>query len=285
MGHFILITLLLSLGLPSVALAACPAAPSSNSTDMIMRFVAPSGSQAGTMLSSSVPDKTAEGTFIYDTTNKTLKLCNGTTWLEIGPDNPAITALTGDVSASGTGSVTATLANNAVITAKIANSAVTNAKLANMAAQTIKGNRTASAAAPTDITVAQLMNMIIPTGAIWAFDLTTCPTGWAEYTPARGRFLRGIDNGAGNDPSGTRAPGNAQADAIIEHTHGGVHDISEFYTGGANRPLVGAGTRHQLAMDNNNLTPSKRVANIAGGYIGAAETRPKNVAVLFCRKT
>lgn len=58
----------------------------------------------------------------------------------------------------------------------------------------------------------------VPTGTISAISASSCPSGWTEYTPARGPFLRGIDNGAGNDPDGTRAPGNAQADGIKTHT-------------------------------------------------------------------
>ncbi len=63
-----------------------------------------------------------------------------------------ITALTGDVTASGTGSVAATIAGNAV----------TNAKLADMATATIKGRATAGTGDPEDLTPSQartLMNL------------------------------------------------------------------------------------------------------------------------------
>lgn len=57
-----------------------------------------------------------------------------------------ITALTGDVTATGPGSVAATIANNVV----------TNAKLAQMTAHTYKGNNTGSTANAADITSTQL---------------------------------------------------------------------------------------------------------------------------------
>jgi hypothetical protein len=56
-----------------------------------------------------------------------------------------ITALTGDVTASGSGSVAATIANDAV----------TNAKMANVATQTIKGRTSGSTGDPEDLTAAQ----------------------------------------------------------------------------------------------------------------------------------
>jgi hypothetical protein len=63
------------------------------------------------------------------------------TWAAAG----AITALSGDVTASGTGTVVAT----------IANAAVTNAKLANVATQTFKGRTTAGTGSPEDLTITQ----------------------------------------------------------------------------------------------------------------------------------
>ncbi len=120
-----------------------------------------------------------------------------------------------------------------------------------------------------------------PTGAIMAFDLATCPSGWSEYTPARGRFLRGIDNGAGNDPSGTRVAGNVQADAFQGHWHdfwSQQNSTAGSTTGGyltdyTNQSKNNYNKARDAASDGTNGTP--RTAN---------ETRPKNVAVLYCRK-
>lgn len=62
------------------------------------------------------------------------------------PTGNYITALTGDVTASGPGSAAATIANNTV----------TNAKAAQMAAHTFKGNNTGSTANASDLTATQL---------------------------------------------------------------------------------------------------------------------------------
>lgn len=74
--------------------------------------------------------------------------CDGTNVVNdvVSSSASAITALTGDVTATGPGSVAAT----------IAASAVTNAKMANMAGHSYKGNNTGSSAAPSDLTATQL---------------------------------------------------------------------------------------------------------------------------------
>lgn len=115
------------------------------------------------------------------------------------------------------------------------------------------------------------MGVGVPAGTIAAFASTTCPTGWSEYTAARGRFLRGIDNGAGNDPDGTRAPGATQADMLKSHSH--VYSRTAWWYG----ELIGGGSR---------LTPQGTTDDAFFSMdttsTGGPETRPKNVAVTFC---
>lgn len=59
-----------------------------------------------------------------------------------------------------------------------------------------------------------------PSGAVMAFALNSCPSGWSEYIPARGRFIRGIDSTGTVDPDGVRAVGSTQEDEFKKHSHG-----------------------------------------------------------------
>jgi hypothetical protein len=120
-----------------------------------------------------------------------------------------------------------------------------------------------------------------PTGAVMAFDLSTCPTGWTEYTAARGRFLRGI-NGSGVDPAGNRSPGSLQAEdwrgfsmtntiqgGSSGYSHGPVDmgKSTSTYTGNL---FVGMWSTPMAALGTKWNTTD--------------ETRPINVGVLYCRK-
>ena len=59
-----------------------------------------------------------------------------------------------------------------------------------------------------------------PSGAVMAFDLASCPSGWSEYAPAYGRVVRGIDkSGSSIDPDGERLPGDVQDDELKSHLH------------------------------------------------------------------
>ncbi len=105
-----------------------------------------------------------------------------------------------------------------------------------------------------------------PSGAVMSFNLATCPAGWNEYTAARGRFIRGIDSTGTIDPDGVRVVGSVQEDEFKSHVHGsGV--------GG-----VGSGYGNGIYWNKNPILPFN--TNPTGG----AETRPKNIALLFCEK-
>lgn len=131
-----------------------------------------------------------------------------------------------------------------------------------------------------------------PEGAIIAFHLTSCPDGWAPAdgtngTPdLRGLFIRGRDDfgtgAAGNDPAGVRAIGSLQGDIFQGHTH----DI--FYNNVSGTTAAAGGSNHTFgpfgtanvdltiggpANDGSNGTP--RTGN---------ETRPKNVALMYCMR-
>ena len=111
----------------------------------------------------------------------------------------------------------------------------------------------------------------IPTGAIMAFDLTSCPTGWSVYTAAYGRFLRGIDKSGTNiDPSGERAPGNVQNQGTAVNGMSASLGNAQGYSAAMG---WGYGTNN-VAFGTPTVTLSST----------DPETRPKNVAVLYCRK-
>lgn len=110
--------------------------------------------------------------------------------------------------------------------------------------------------------------------AVMAFASTSCPAGWSEYTPARGRFLRGIDPSGSTtvDPAGTRAPGSLQ-DATAIYNSYGSSTIPD----------------NQNAVKNSDGTISASTTGLAVGYSFNTLTRtwdyarPKNVAVIFCK--
>lgn len=113
----------------------------------------------------------------------------------------------------------------------------------------------------------------VPAGAVMSFDLTICPEGWSDYLPARGRFVRGIDNGVGIDPDGTRAPGHIQLATRVQQS-------SDVYFGGI-------GFAHPDGTYAETYYGSRHRAGSAspwGGPNSAVSVRPVNVSLLYCRK-
>jgi len=120
----------------------------------------------------------------------------------------------------------------------------------------------------------------IPNGTIAAFATASCPSGWSEYTPARGRFLRGIDPTGTLDPDGVRTAGSTQGDMIGQHQH-----LSPFsYNPGTNpygfEDTLDSGVAREVTDQSESSDDQPYTSNFGG-----AETRPVNVAVTFCEYT
>jgi hypothetical protein len=114
-----------------------------------------------------------------------------------------------------------------------------------------------------------------PIGTVTAFNLSVCPAGWSPAngtsgTPdLRGEFIRGLDSGRGVDTG--RTLGTAQTDELKSHSHALSSDTARF-PGPTNIFMAGDGT----------------AGGTTGGTTqsaGGAETRPRNVALLYCIKT
>ena len=143
----------------------------------------------------------------------------------------------------------------------------------------------------------QTTAVVMPAGAVIAFNLPACPAGWSEYKPAYGRFIRGIDK-SGNkiDPDGQRKEESYQEDAIRNITGSltGVSGMGDrawnwgFRPGesGAFNVKKNQDTYNRYAGDYN---PSGGVGTSADFDASktvptAEDNRPKNVALLYCQK-
>jgi hypothetical protein len=112
-------------------------------------------------------------------------------------------------------------------------------------------------------------------GEVVAFAAPSCPAPWTLYIPAVGRFVRGLDPAGTIDPDGTtRQAESLQADGIVSH----VHTMGfNGYDTGANTP----GTQRYPNFYVGDTAPnSKKQTDANAG--GLTETRPKNVALLYC---
>jgi hypothetical protein len=115
-------------------------------------------------------------------------------------------------------------------------------------------------------------SLSIPSGAVVAFNAEACPeNGWREYKLAHGRFIRGIDKSGDNiDPLGKRTAGSLQSDTFARHSHKTrlmIHDNN----------VDGVDSATTRSSEHHNQTKPTETA-------GGAETRPKNVALLYCEK-
>jgi hypothetical protein len=141
----------------------------------------------------------------------------------------------------------------------------------------------------------------IPAGAVVPFNLGNCPAGWTDYMPAYGRFIRGIDkSGQSIDPGGRRNVNDLQDYAIPQITgkltgvEGGTNTAwpwgfkpgtsGAFDVSAAGYPnynkyngdyFPAGGSGQAATFDSKRVLPNNT----------APESRPRNVALLYCQKS
>lgn len=119
----------------------------------------------------------------------------------------------------------------------------------------------------------------VPSGAVMAFNLFSCPSGWevSDGTNGtvnlRGYFVRGLNTGSSGLDLG-RTLGSIQADDIKSHTHTVDMDQIENYN------YIGSNRNTDRGGGSN----ASRSGALTVGYTGGTETRPQNVALLYCQK-
>lgn len=163
---------------------------------------------------------------------------------------------------------------------------------------------------------------LVPTGAVMPFAMNAAPTGWlacsgqavsrtsyADLFAAigttfgagngsttfnlpdlRGEFVRGVDDGRGADTG--RAFGSAQAQGTQDHKHRTAQgfDSSAFYgwQDGSGNPTFGSEVVNPVTRTatsgNTSVASAARLAYTDGMREQSGETRPRNVALLYCIK-
>jgi hypothetical protein len=117
-----------------------------------------------------------------------------------------------------------------------------------------------------------------PSGAITAFNLASCPIGWSAADGGggrpdlRGEFIRGLDGGRGVDTG--RVLATAQADELESHTHA----LGGYWAG-----IRNIGGPAPWSIPNDSFQQSTNAVPFIQPT-GGAETRPRNVAFLYCIK-
>lgn len=118
----------------------------------------------------------------------------------------------------------------------------------------------------------------VPSGAVIAFNLASCPSGWlpangASGTPdLRGEFIRGLDWGRWLDPDSGRLVWSTQSDEIKSHDH----SLNTRIWWTTHNAWV-----YPMSAWDGTMTNQWTQAIESTGWL---ETRPHNVALLYCVK-
>jgi hypothetical protein len=126
----------------------------------------------------------------------------------------------------------------------------------------------------------------IPAGGIVPFNLASCPTGWTEYTAARGRYVVGLVSGATLAATVGTALTSAENRAAGIHGHtvtdpGHVHGGEAHGGGGGPNGAPDVG---DYIVSHTNDTASAVTGLTVDNSTGVAGTNAPYIQLLMCSK-
>ena len=140
----------------------------------------------------------------------------------------------------------------------------------------------------------------VETGLVAFYAASACPAGWAEYTPAQGRYLVGLPAGGANEAAVGTPLGNQENRAVGQHGHGitdpghshSIQNVSPILRAGNTTPTRVQGTSGSGGIFNATLTPGSALPPVTvdptGITVNAAGSVPGTnapyVQLLACKK-
>jgi len=124
----------------------------------------------------------------------------------------------------------------------------------------------------------------VSSGTVMFFDLASCPSGWTEYTVARGRYLVGLNSGGLLGGTSGQALSDQENRAVGQHTHtitdpGHNHSSSYSLSGNINPACCGAGI-NASSSNTDSATAGITIQN-SGSFAG---TPAPYIQLLICQK-